>query len=481
MRDWRKELEQTLFSGNAQQLRIAEILNQVEVEEGLNDDEKLSIETYARSLQVIPSPVEPHAEGKPAEQREDKSLFPRDYGFGADDDTEDGLKHFGFDETCSEVARTYATWLISTYLPTFHPMPNQAHQHKLAAIFCLLNCRAVLSKKQHIPLPYFLGRNGSGKTELGRTIDQHYPRHLRIEIRPNNTGASIRDSLDMLFGHTTEPCFALFDNLNAHTVIDRLGVHYDLILATNQETSISRVSRQSNDQGKSEYRTYCYKVVTSIFDMQMQGAEEFGEMHRRCITLKFQQAKCSDSREAYNWDGMQRVYQRVWGEENLKDIQEVYGKSLRSLSRIKPTSVPIEGKYWIYCQVPIAVGVYCGIFADVKEGIQYFSDHFAWLKASKGNVVGSVLGIVLTKYIKEELPALELASKGNRFIPRDRWISADRISQEQLIAHLAEKSSFAVSKTDMNELILIMNNFGYNYERFGSAMGFVKDVPQEAV
>ncbi|WP_138500973.1 hypothetical protein [Nostoc sp. PA-18-2419] len=474
-KQYKSELDKSIFLGSGQQQKIAELLAQVETNTKLSDDDKLEIETYARSINVVPASKElPHDKGVhvPDERRK---LFPR-YEFDDALEFPDGLKEYSFDENCNDVAKKYGTWLLEKYLPTFHPMPNQEHQHPIAVCLMLLNCKAVLSQKQCIPIPYFLGMNGSGKTELAKAIGQHYPKTLYIEFRPNNTGAAIRDTLDNYFGNG-EPGFALFDNLNPRTALDRWGSHYDSFLANCEESAYSRISTNGNDSGsaKSLFKTYCYKAFTSVWGLEDQSAGEFGEIARRCIVLRFQQSKPFDTRTIYDWEGQQRIFQRIWGEEFVAHHRKDYGKLLGQLARLKPNEVPIDGKVWIICQVPIAVGVYCGVFANINEGIAHFARHFEYLKKGGSSAVGSALSIVLSKYVKEDLPRLAQEQISNPFASKKGGIVGNVIAQKDLIDHVTDKTGFQVSKQQFDEVIMLMNNLGYVYARVGTGMGFVRD------
>ncbi|MEH2195671.1 MAG: hypothetical protein V7K98_23935 [Nostoc sp.] len=134
----------------------------------------------------------------------------------------------------------------------------------------------------------------------------------------------------------------------------------------------------------------------------------------------------------------------------------------------------IPAKKWIICQVPIAVGVYCGVFKSIDEGIQAFASHFEYLKGSKSSGVGSALSIVLTKLIKEDLPKQGESNRSNRYASDASKRIDLEIGQDELIKQITVRLGFAIGRRDMDEVITLMSNFGYSYERVGTAMGFVK-------
>ncbi|MEH1821927.1 MAG: hypothetical protein V7L31_23080 [Nostoc sp.] len=444
-------------------------MDKVERDKDIADDVKLELESYARQISVLPASKELPTEGKSTSSENRKRLFPK-YDLGDDFSFPCGVKEFGFNENTGNIAKEYGTWLKDVYLPTFVDMPDKEHQYPLAVCFMLLNCRAVLNKKQCLPIPYFLGNNGSGKTELSKSIAQHYPREHAVEFLSDTTGAHMRDKLDANFG-TGEVGLAVFDNFNPSVFMNRAGNFYNIILANNEESAISRISGLSNDSHKDEFKTYSYKIINSIFDLSSEAQREFSEIERRTIQLRFKEGKAKATRIIYDWEAQERIFQRIWGEENMSTIKATYGKALGTLARLNPNNVPIPAKRWVICQVPIAVGVYCGIFKDIEEGIAHFARHFEYLKRSGGSSIGSAMSIVLQKYIKEVLP--EIAN--NPFAPKN--INSNSIPQDTLKEYLKSQTGYDVSQNQFNDIIMLMANFGYNYQRIGTVMGFVKDTP----
>lgn len=157
-------------------------------------------------------------------------------------------------------------------------------------------------------------------------------------------------------------------------------------------------------------------------------------------------------------------------------LHKVYAPTLGKLNRIKPSNIPdaINPKKWIICQVPIAVGVYCGVFESIEHGIDSFAKHFTYLKRNKGTGVGSQLSIILGKWVKEDLPKLGESNRKNRYASEALKRIDLEISQESLVKHLEEKMGLKIGRRDMDELILQMSNYGYRYEALGNSMGFVK-------
>ncbi|MEH2139457.1 hypothetical protein [Nostoc sp.] len=90
------------------------------------------------------------------------------------------------------------------------------------------------------------------------------------------------------------------------------------------------------------------------------------------------------------------------------------------------------------------------------------------------NKANSVLQIVLTSYVKDELPAIAASHRCNKYVsPESKRIDVE-ISQKDLIERLEHRLGFSISRRDMDEITVLMSNFGYTYQRVGDAMGFVK-------
>lgn len=464
-----KAIEESVFEGEGQRKKLDEIVKQISNDKDINDDEKLQLELIIRQILIDLSNKEKESD-KGEEITEHKPIFPR-YAF-AEMDVEPldcGVKEFG------GFGVPYAIWLKDVYLPTFHPMPCPEIQYPIAVCLMLLNCNATIGAKMKLPIPYFLGRRGSGKTELAKATMNHYPKELRVEIRPNNTGAAIRDVLDSYFS-SREPGIAVFDNFHPHRSLERLGTHYDLILANVKESSISRLSVVGNDSDrKSEYYTYCYKVFTSVFDLALETSEEAKEIERRTLTLCFKESEPSESRLSYSWNAMTDRFLDMWGDKALEAINSVYFSTLQKLIRKKPNSLPIKGSSWEICILPIAVGVYAGIFKDINAGIRHFADYFDWLPDGKGNHSKNPISIVVTEYINKELPILVQEDADNKFIHPDNRKRLDLIAQKDIQKHVESITSLSMGKKDLDEITFLMGEFGYAFVKRKDGMFYVKD------
>ncbi|MEH2029294.1 MAG: hypothetical protein V7K67_06370 [Nostoc sp.] len=89
---------------------------------------------------------------------------------------------------------------------------------------------------------------------------------------------------------------------------------------------------------------------------------------------------------------------------------------------------------------------------------------------------GSALNIVLTKLIKEDLPKQGESNRSNEYASEASKRIDLEIGQDELIKQITARLGFAIGRRDMDEVITLMSNFGYSYERVGQTMGFVKEV-----
>jgi hypothetical protein len=470
--NYKKAIDNAIFLGTGQAAEVDKLLQEIQKSKRLFDTEKLELEAHARSVTTL----EEENDKTAARRDEDERYLPV-YDFNDDYSLPDGLSEFGFNKDIdpSELPKAYGAWLRDGYLPNFISMPNSQLQYDIAVCFTLLNPNAVLSKKQYIPHPYFLGSNGSGKTEMAELVLNHYPRELCEKFLSNCTGAGMRDAIDAKFCNGISGLTVL-DNFNPRQFMERAGNFYDLLLTNNRESAVMIISGASNEKGKSKYLTYSYKILTSVFPIANHSIPEMHEIERRTIPLLFKSGKPRANRIMYDWTSMQEVYKTIWGKENLAEITKGrYGKALSKLAKYNPELLPksIPDKKWIICQVPIAVGVYCGIFESVEHGIQRFGELFEYTSSGGNAVGGSALATLLITFMKEILPTL--TRDANPYISSSKAWDSSLIPQEKLTEYLAETMGHSIGRKDLDELIGLMASFGYSYGQLGSKAGFKKN------
>lgn len=471
LQDYIMELDKTIFYGTQQQDKVLEILQEVE-KSSLSDDEKLEIEVYARKIPMSSNSVEAKEEEK--KEVSQRFFVPKKYDFGENFDLPCGLQEYGFNRYSENIAKAYGSWLLTTYLPTFHPMPEPQIQYPVVVSLMMLNCNAVGSSQQKIPHIYCLGQSGSGKSELLKSIAQHYPDRLIAQFGIDDTGASIRDMLDEKFGFG-EAGFGFFDNFDVDALA-RIGVFAKVILANCRADSISRISGRSNDSGKDEYLTYCLKGFSSVLN-PLSGNVRLGEISRRCVIVKHQQQNPGDIRIAYNWqDGMSFVYQRIWGNDAVEEITKGdYGKALSKASRLRPKDLPsaIDPKEWEKYPVLIATGCYLGIWRSVQEGIDHVAQYLSWIKGNAVGAATSALEKALTDFTGKYIPELKKEAE-NPYSAKYGSFDPNKLTRDFVLEYLQKAVTGSIQ---LDKVIQILGNHGYLYEELEPTVwGFRKEV-----
>lgn len=462
-------IENSIVFGSDSLNKLSEILHEMYGDIELDDNDKLKLEETINTMREKLRPnvgTSTEIDNKTQISNQVKRKRFPDYNFQLNIDKLDGIAELNKDNL------PYPIWYRDIYLPRFHPMPQPDIQYPLVTVLSLINSKAVLNDYTKLCHPYFLGSRGSGKSNLADQFKQHYDPAYSIEIRPNWTGTSIRDELDSRFGDG-EPAIAIFDNFNPDQSLARLASHYDLILANDKKSSISRISAKTSDVVKSEYITYCYKVFTSVFDLDSCTAIEAREIGRRCITLLFQTSEPEDSKEAYSWEGMQHEYNKIWGYNALPSLNNIYCKTLHELNSIKPSKLPIKGSNWELCKVPIAVGVYTGIFKDIQHGISHFKDYFDWFPTAKSSSVKDSLALAVQEYITIEHP---------RKVAEDKYMSqyvapkysADKIDMADIKKYIEEITGHSVQKRDQTVISTILGDYNFTMRIIGKGISYIR-------
>lgn len=448
--------------------KLMELLYKVSSDADLNSEQKLSLEFDINNMRDKLNPkIDGNKGAKNSANGTSKiNRFP-DYNFQLKLDRPDGIKELNKDNL------PYGIWYRDIYLPKFHPMPYPEIQYPIITVLSLLNCKAILNDYTKLPIPYFLGMQGSGKSHLANQIRNHYEPQYSVEVRPNFTGTSIRDLLDAKFS-SGEPCLAVFDNFNVDLSLARLGVHYDLVLANDKKSSISRISSKGGDNIQSEYDTYCYKIFTSVIDLYSSSSPESREIARRCLILLFLPNEPDDSTDAYNWDGMKQEYNKLWGHSAIDKLNIIYAKALYEINSLKPKTVPIKGSNWELCKLPIAVGVYTGIFKDIRQGIQHFQDYYDWFPTAKSSSTKDLLALSVQQYLTIEHP---------RLCEEDKIISVytvpkyfyNKIVYTDIKKYVERIAGYSIRKTDQSTISQILGEYGFTLIVSGYDVYYIKE------
>lgn len=380
----------------------------------------------------------------------------------------------GVTELWAEATDRYQEWYQHVYLPAFHPMPNQELQHPCLTAIALMNCQATLTPTQKIPLIYFEGKAGSGKSVMADAMRSHYPERLSVEVRPSHTGASLRDELDGRFG-TGQPGLVQLDNFYPELQMQRLGNFYDILLATDKKSSVSRISARGNqDDPKSEFLTHSLKVFTSIYNARTSNTPSMQEVSSRCLFFLFQKDDPRYQRDAYQWVRMQKEYRKIWVDDWVIN-QKPYAKALSKLVRMPQKDTPFRGRNWDLVKVPIAVGVMLGMW-DTDGGIEAFDKHVTW-SFTQDTGIQSPFAIV----VKEFVTSIDVPSGNDvddddiysKLMPKKQRSKV--IGQKELFDHVNKVTGYPVNMNGASEIVVMMSGFGYNHRQVNNKMCFVKE------
>ncbi|MEH1777192.1 MAG: hypothetical protein V7K64_13550 [Nostoc sp.] len=83
--------------------------------------------------------------------------------------------------------------------------------------------------------------------------------------------------------------------------------------------------------------------------------------------------------------------------------------------------------------------------------------------------------VVLTKYVKEELPKLAAEQAGNLFIGKSNIITEDSFPERSLSDYLKEKLGLAFNQ-QQGEIIQALNKLGFSYSKIASNARFTKNI-----
>ena len=462
-----QEIEKSEFAGENQKEVLQQQALFVSEDGELSDNEKLELEAMIdKKIKGISGSDTNHVLPTAIEQKSRK-VFPV-YSF------DEGYELPDIVQTFNPLNLSYPVWFEEQYLPRFHPLPEPEIQNKIVTCFALLNCRAVLSKKMKIPMPYFLGLRGSGKTEVAMGIAAQYLLGTTTEIRPDTTGAAMRNALDEI-GIAREPCLAVFDNFNPSGgySIDKMGIHYALMLANCEEQSVSRIVGDSDNGKKSTYHTYGYKIITSAFDLRSVAREEAKEILRRTWTVMCKASNPSERRTMFDCQGMKDGYLSVWGDG--AKVRSEYGSILAKLARMKSDKYDLPPSAWEILVVPIAVGVFTGVFGSIDEGIESFIDHLAYVDKKSRKHTVSKIDIILTEYVQGELKERAEAALKDDYSALVDQRAYSHIKERDLRSYIQKVTEQSISRQWDDDILFLMSDWGYFLRKIGTEMYFVLD------
>jgi hypothetical protein len=384
-----------------------------------------------------------------------ESLFPS-YSFL--DDSIHSLP-CGLAETNRDKYEKYSQWLVSEFLPTFHPLPRGDLQYPVIACTMLCNSQA-MSLTQKLLIIWIQGLSGCGKSNLLESYGYHYPEKLIVRASPSITGAALRDEIDGKIGRPGNPGILLWDNFWVRDCLEKIKDHRDILLMNSKQSAKSNLSTKG-DNNQREFRTHCLKILSTIDDGK-DGTTQNGmsEITRRLwiITCKNTGSKPL-SRDLYSWDGMRKSYDDIWGHANKEAIIRDYAKCLKNVQNYQRDKIPFDAKVWEILITPLAVWQFVGL-GTLQEGIDAFYKHRQWTYTTDTAQIDILLQTMRDFMDKYEEKAKRLGT-GNPLISEAKMLAF--IDPNDIKQHIESVlPMYSVNSRLIEEKIVpIMQTFGY--------------------
>ena len=439
---------------------VGDLLEEIKSDDELSDDDK---EALIIALAQAQEKSEGGVQQNSAKSRPNNEFPKLDF-----DDPEENFIPCGLDSYRRGEYETYAQWLVEAYLPAFHPMPNQALQHKVAATMMLLNhvaCRG----DQAIPVIWIQGQSGSGKSELLKAFAAHYPKNLQVQVRPDDTASSLRDRLDSAFSQNTQPGLMWCDNWNHSVNLPRFSNVRGLLLANKRNDAVAHLSTKG-DNNQSTFKCASLRAFSSVDSGVNTSHPMFTEFLRRLwvfLCAKYN----ADKRINYAWDKMQDEYKALWGFQAVDQVKTKYGKYYREACKV-PCPDGFSPEIWEIFAVPIAVYQYVGLGSQ-KEAVSTLINHYQWVRRND-----SVETDTYTQYIRAYLKELEKQAEADAeedMIPASAKATMERVDPALLKAYIEKHHhGYKVSEGRFEQIKVIMQSFGYSYRMHYGSYAFVK-------
>lgn len=303
----------------------------------------------------------------------------------------------------------YFEWLGQVALPMFWVQPNQELQHKLMAISCAINSSAIPSwnhsarKEAQLPILYFYGESGSGKTEGNKLIQQSYNFSRTALYKADSSGCSLRNSLHRLCFYREHenswdahlyPAFAFLDNYEPK-FMDKWAEYKVMILSVIRSQSFCQIA--TKDGGNEVFWGHCLKSFTSVVHPRAMDRAS-SEFYRRFVF--FYTAKSSvQSMGNYDFSDVPNIYKELW---NPEDVYTKFYPILQNLLLLDDNATTVPFHRWQQSVVLMATGIYAGLFGSVNEAVDFFTDYWKWIEFKESQTANSV-DIVMSKIVNDAL------------------------------------------------------------------------------
>lgn len=300
---------------------------------------------------------------------------------------------------------SYWHWLVKIGLPEFWVQPRPELQHKLLSICSAINTNAIpprnksARREMPVPLLYFYGASGSGKTEGNFIVSQSYPSERFQIIKAEATGTSLRNVChqlcyrgfnDAVPGHNNLfPAFLLIDNYEP-AFLARWGEFKTVLLSVLRTQSFTTTANA--DRQNDYYYTHLLKSFTSVVPPKAMNTAQ-SEFARRFIYFMTKKCETIKSIATYDFSDIPEAYSKLWSADRV--YHRWYDILKDVLSRDDSAS-SVPATRWSQSMCVIATGVYIDIFSSVDEGIEFMTEYWAWIKGLEDEMTNEISTLIDT-------------------------------------------------------------------------------------
>lgn len=389
---------------------------------------------------------------------------------------------------------SYWKWLIKEGLPRFWIQPRPEFQHILLAVACGVNSNAIpfrtpkARKEVSLPLLYFYGESGSGKTEGNFIIGQSYPYARQGLIKGEATGCALRnyshllcyreDGGDVPGKNNLYPSFMIIDNYEP-VFLQKWGEYKTILLSVLRSQAYT--STANRDGTNQTYYTHLLKSFTSVIPPKSMNLAQ-SEFNRRFLyffTAKSQEVK---SIANYDFSDIPEYYNSFWADrENMQSFYKGLAKLLGKDDN--ETSVPAHR--WQQSILFIVVGKTLGLFGSLAEGIDFFSSYWEWVEYEIENSTTEVSTLVeclieekLSTWISTKLEQCSIALEDLECLPQYQVRISTKELRDAINRAFVDKRNKDKACVDYLKQV---RKFHYGVDRNNNNEAYYYLLPSEAI
>lgn len=303
-----------------------------------------------------------------------------------------------------------------------------------------------------VPLLYFQGDRGSGKSNAGVLIEALHDCEIKSAA---TTFAGLRNYFNKLrwecpeFCEGEKNCCLILDNVSHENLLND-NLYTFFLNGYNRKTDAISISKGNGEN--IEFKVFGLKVLSSIHPFYTES--KFGELTRRCLVVKFkpfermtllekQSAGIDDHyniAERLELDGLDlsilsTEFKAFWDNDvNLITYMDIKRKLV---SRKKSFAIPdsIDGSKWTISIDLIATGVTTKIWDSIPEAVEAIGKYWEWYRLNIASAMG-VTHKFLQDFIEQEVGTAKRTNNelGYEAVPLE-------INTEKLKKHITWGSS----------------------------------------